>query len=253
MKISVITAVHNARNTIQDAIDSVGAQQGCAIEHIVVDGMSSDGTEPVVRSNESRISKWIREPDEGCYDAMNKGIRAATGDVVGFLHADDVLADPKALNRIGDKFLSGDWDAVYGDLVYVHANDTSRVVRYWKGGDYVRSKFQRGWMPPHPTVYVRKTVYEKLGSYLSSFGSAADYECMVRLMVKNNIKVGYVPEILVKMRLGGKSNATLRNRLAANRSDRQAWIENGMKPPLGLRFSKPLSKLPQYWQRPVRQ
>ncbi len=250
VKISIVTAVRNGAKTIQQAIDSIGTQKGCTIEYIVVDGMSHDGTEDILRSNESKIDTLIREPDHGIYDAMNKGLKAATGDIVGFLHADDSLADPKTLSQILNAFQSERFDAVYGDLVYVKATDDEHLIRYWQGGNYCRQRFRRGWMPPHPTVYVKKHIYDQLGNYRNDFGSAADYECMVRLMVKNNIKVGYIPEILVKMRMGGKSNATLRNRLAANRWDRRAWSENGLKPPLGLRLFKPLSKLPQYWQRP---
>ena len=253
MKISVVTAVHNGHQTIQGALDSVHAQSDCAVEHIVVDGMSSDGTDRVIDDNLPRIAQLIREPDQGCYDAMNKGIAAATGDIVGFLHADDQLAGPRSLRLIRDQFQAGNFDAVYGDLVYVSASDPDRIVRYWRAGPYQRKRFWRGWMPPHPTVYVRKRIYEALGDYRTDFGSAADYECLVRLMVKNNIRVGYVPEILVKMRLGGKSNATLGNRVAANRTDRQAWVENDMKPPFALRISKPFSKLSQYWRRPARQ
>jgi glycosyltransferase len=250
VKVSVITAVHNGRSTIQHALDSVHAQSGCEVEHIVVDGMSSDGTDQVIDDNRPRISQVIREPDQGCYDAMNKGIAAATGDIIGFLHADDMLAKPSSLGLIRDTLQTGNFDAVYGDLLYVRTTDPSHIVRYWRAGSYRRTRFWRGWMPPHPTVYVRKQVYQALGGYLTDFGSAADYECLVRLMVKHEIKVGYVPKILVKMRLGGASNASLGNRFTANRSDRQAWLENELRPPFGLRISKPISKLPQYWQRP---
>ena len=250
VKISVITAVHNGIDTIQSAIDSVRVQTHTPVEHVVIDGMSNDGTEVVLERNTNNIANLIREPDQGIYDALNKGIRSATGDIIGFLHADDLLATPDALGWVADKFQSENVDAVYADLAYVDAENPSRIIRYWKAGNYQRPKFRRGWMPPHPTVYVKKTIYERFGMYRTTIGSGADYECLIRLLVKHEIQVGYIPEILVKMRVGGTSNASFKNRVAANRMDRQAWVDNDLKPPFGLRFSKPLSKVPQYWRRP---
>lgn len=250
MKISVVNAVFNRQATIQNAIDSVIAQKYDDIEHIVIDGMSDDGTSQIIQANSANITLSIREPDEGIYDALNKGIRVATGDVIGFLHADDMFADDEVLTRIHDKFAEGQFDAVYGDLVYVDFDDPQKIVRYWRSGPYSVHKFRRGWMPPHPTVYVRKEIYEQFGGYRIDLGSAADYECMIRLMFKHRIRVGYLPDVLVRMRVGGKSNASIKNRMAANRDDRQAWIENGLIPPIGLRFTKPFSKLPQYFRRP---
>lgn len=252
MKISVVTAVYNRTETIAEAINSVAVQSCSDLEYVVVDGNSNDGTEQVIESNTESIHKSIRESDSGIYDALNKGIAASTGDVIGFLHADDLFADNQVIERIQQKFQSGDFDAVYGDLTYVAFDDPDRIIRYWRSGDYSRRKFWFGWMPPHPTVYVRREIYEQFGSYRVNHGSAADYECMVRLMVKNQIRVGYVPQVAVKMRVGGESNASIKNRLNANDADRKAWIENGLKPPFGLRFTKPLSKLPQYIRRPAR-
>ena len=250
MKISVITAVFNRQETIADAIESVASQDYSEIEYVVVDGMSSDGTSGIIGENRDKIHTSIREADIGIYDALNKGIRVSTGDVVGFLHADDLFADESVVDRVQEKFKSGDFDAVYADLTYVAFEDPSRIVRYWQSGKYDVSKFRYGWMPPHPTVYVRRDVYEKFGDYRIDHGSAADYECMVRLMVRNQIRVGYIPQIAVKMRVGGESNASLKNRMSANAADRAAWTENGLKPPIGLRFTKPLRKLPQYLRRP---
>lgn len=249
VKISVVTAVYNRRETVADAIESV-VSQSCDLEYVVVDGMSNDGTDEVVSQYASKINRSIREEDGGIYDALNKGIAASSGDVIGFLHADDLLADNQVISRVADKFSSGDYDAVYGDLTYVAFEDTDKIIRYWKSGEYSRKRFWFGWMPPHPTVYVRREVYEKFGSYRLDHGSAADYECMVRLMVKHKIRVGYVPHVAVKMRVGGESNASIKNRLNANQADQAAWLENGIKPPFALRFTKPLSKLPQYFMRP---
>lgn len=247
--LSLVTAVYNRQATIAAAMDSVARQDVAGLEYIVVDGMSTDGTDEVVARRADVVSKSIREPDRGIYDALNKGILASSGDVVGFLHADDFLASPTALSAVARTFSSGDFDAVYADLIYVDAANPDRIVRYWKSGKYDVGRFRRGWMPPHPTVYVRREIYEQHGMYRIDHGSAADYECMVRLMVARGIRVGYLPTVTVKMRVGGKSNASIRNRMAANRADQLAWSLNGMKPPLGLRFTKPLRKLPQYVRR----
>jgi len=249
MKISVITAVYNREKTIDDAIKGVAGQDCRDLEHIVVDGMSSDKTSEIINAHRESIGTSIREQDSGIYDALNKGIAASTGDVIGFLHADDLFADKSVIQRVRDKFQSGDYDAVYADLTYVDFDDPNRVVRYWKSGEYSVSKFRFGWMPPHPTVYVRREIYEQFGNYRTDHGSAADYECMVRLMVRNRIRVGYIPEVAVKMRVGGESNASVKNRLNANSADRAAWVENGLTPPFGLRFTKPLRKIPQYFLR----
>lgn len=250
MKISVVTAVYNRQETIADAIQSVACQTCRDLEYVVVDGLSNDGTADIVEKHRDVIHQSIREKDSGIYDALNKGINASTGDVVGFLHADDLFVDSDVITRVKQKFTSGNYDAVYSDLTYVAFDDLDRIIRYWCSGDYSRRKFWFGWMPPHPTVYVRREIYEQFGSYRIDHGSAADYECMVRLMVKNQIRVGYIPNVAVKMRVGGESNASIKNRLKANEADRKAWEENGLKPPFGLRFTKPLSKLPQYIRRP---
>lgn len=250
MKISVVTAVYNRKETIANAIESVASQRCGELEYIVIDGMSDDGTRDVINANRTAIHKFVREPDSGIYDALNKGIANSTGDVVGFLHADDLFADDSVIERVQQKFQSGDFDAVYADLTYVSFDDPNKIIRYWRSGEYSRRRFWYGWMPPHPTVYVRKEIYVTLGDYRIDHGSAADYECMVRLMVRNQIRVGYVPHVAVKMRVGGESNASIKNRLNANQADRTAWAANGLKPPFGLRFTKPLSKLPQYIRRP---
>ena len=231
-------------------MESVLTQHEVDLDYVVVDGASTDKTPDVVGKYQASLACYIREPDNGIYDALNKGINAASGDVIGFLHADDTLASPLALSAVVSKFDSDELDAVYADLVYVDSKEPQRVLRYWKSGAYDVRKFRRGWMPPHPTVYVRREVYERFGGYLTDHGSAADYECMVRLMVRHGIRVGYLPEVTVKMRVGGESNASLSNRMAANRADQLAWTRNGLRPPPLLRFTKPLRKLPQYWRRP---
>ena len=253
MKISVVTAVFNNRKTINTAIESVlGQTCSDSIEYIVVDGMSTDGTSDVIAQYGDKISAYYREPDDGIYDALNKGISRSTGDVIGFVHADDILANENVIQLILDRFQGDDLDAVYGDLVYVDQG-LEKVVRYWKSGEYDKNRFRLGWMPPHPTFYARREVYENFGNYRNDFGSSADYECMLRIMYKHEVRVGYIPEILNKMRVGGESNESVVNRLKANLKDYESWSVNGLTPPFGIRISKPASKLLQYFSRPKQQ
>lgn len=248
IKISVITAVYNRANTIGDSIDSVLAQQGVELEYIVVDGKSTDGTSDVITRYGDCITRSICEADAGIYDALNKGIAAATGDVIGFLHADDWFAHNGVLGHVSKCLADDSVDGVYGDLDYVDASSPARVRRRWVSGDYAISKFRRGWMPPHPTVYLRRRCYERFGDFNDHMNTAADYELLVRMMVKHEISMRYLPGVMVKMRTGGASNASFRNRMSANSDDRMAWINNGLRPPWGLRLTKPLRKLPQFFR-----
>lgn len=248
MKISIVTAVYNRVRTLPDTIESVLSQTYSNIEYIVVDGMSSDGTHEVVSKYADRIDVRVREKDKGIYDALNKGIGLATGDIVGLLHADDFFTDRDVLASIAKAFADDQrLMGTYGDLVYVDSQDVERRIRNWKSGVYNKLNFKTGWMPPHPTVYLRKECYERFGVFRDDFQLAADYELLLRMMVVHQIPVRYIPRTLVSMRVGGKSNASLANRLLANREDRRAWIVNGLRPPFGLRFLKPLRKLAQYF------
>lgn len=250
LKVSIVTAVFNRERTVANAIESVIAQDYPHIEYIVVDGMSNDGTDEIVRRYSDRIAVSIREPDSGIYDALNKGVEAATGDVVGFLHADDFLASDGIVSTIAQCFEDPGVSGTYGDLVYVDAMDTTRTKRYWVSGGYDAKRFRWGWMPPHPSVYLRRACYRDFGVFRRDFQIAADYELLVRMMVRHGISMRYIDRVVVRMREGGKSNASMRNRLTANREDRQAWVVNGMQPPVGLRFTKPFRKIIQYLRRP---
>lgn len=251
MKVSIITAVYNREKTIQSTIDSVVQQDYANIEHVVVDGGSTDGTIDVINQNSQQIDQFVTGPDNGIYDALNKGIELATGDVVGFLHADDVLHDSHAVERIVNGFQENKQaDFVYGDLLYVDAKNPLKVVRYWKSGKYSTSKIRWGWMPAHPTFYLKREKYSKLGAYRDDFEISADYELMIRMIMRHQLQGQYVSEILVDMKVGGKSNSSLTNRKTANREDKLAWKVNQLTPPRGLRFWKPLRKLPQYFLRP---
>lgn len=248
MKVSIVTAVYNRVATVADTIESVLNQSYKNIEYIVVDGMSSDGTQEVVAKYADRIDRHVREKDHGIYDALNKGIRLATGDIVGLLHADDFFADTEVISRIVATFDNyPETMGTYGDLNYVDAKDKSRLIRRWRSGDYQPQKFRTGWMPPHPTVYLRRKCYLDHGLFRDDFKLAADYELLLRMMFVHRIPIRYIPKTLVCMRVGGKSNASLANRLTANREDARAWKVNGLHPPVGLRILKPLRKLSQYF------
>ncbi len=245
MKISILTVAYNSAATIADTLASVAAQDYPQVEHLVVDGASADGTMAVV-SRFPHIAQAISEPDQGLYDAMNKGLRLVTGDVVGILNSDDFYANPQVLSRVAALLEQTGADALYADLEYVDHRDTQRVVRHWKSGDYTDGQFLRGWMPPHPTFFVRRAVYELLGGFDTRLRCSADYELMLRFLLKNNISVCYLPEVTVRMRTGGVSNASLGHRLRANREDREAWRMNGLTPHFYTFLLKPLSKISQY-------
>jgi len=254
-KISIITPVFNRGDTVAQALDSVFVQTHQDLESIVVDGGSTDGTLAVLEGYRSRISNLISEPDNGIYDAMNKGIRLATGDVIGTLNADDFYTTPDVLARVAAVFENPAVMSCYGDLEYVRETKVGNVcdspagfavVRHWQSGAFKRDKFKWGWMPPHPTFFVRRSVYERFGLFRIDMGSAADYELMLRLLFRHRITAAYIPEVLVRMRAGGVSNATLANRLRANRMDRLAWAVNGLVPYPWTLMLKPLRKLPQF-------
>ncbi len=227
------------------ALRSVHGQRWGAVEHIVVDGGSTDGSLAVLDTHKAGIAKMVSEPDRGIYDALNKGIRMASGDVIGFMHADDEFASPRALDRIAAAFDDPDVGAVYGDLVYVRKSDTSRVVRYWRAGEYQRNHLTHGWMPPHPTFYVRKDIYQRLGAFDTRYKIAADYENMLRILWRGRVRAAYVPEVLVRMRVGGASNMSLFNMLHKSREDYAAMRENGIGGLQAL-LLKNVAKLPQF-------
>lgn len=245
VKVSVITASWNRVTVLRDCLDSVASQSHPAIEHLVVDGGSQDGTLELLKARSSQLAQWVSERDKGIYDALNKGVRMSTGDVVGFLHADDVFDSPQVLSRVADAFADPAVSAVYGDLQYVQKDDISKVVRHWKSCPFERSLLARGWMPPHPTLYVRRTCFESVGLFNTGFRIAADYDFILRLFSSPGFKAVYVPEVLIKMRVGGASNRSLANIWLKSREDLRALRSAGVGG-LGALLLKNLSKLPQF-------
>lgn len=249
MKVSIITVSFNAEETISDTIKSVINQDYENIEYIIMDGASKDKTSSIIKSFGFKVTKFISEPDKGIYDAMNKGLALATGEIIGILNADDFYADSNVISKVVKRFQEEKVEGLYADLVYVKRNDTNKITRVWRSGDYSKGKFLKGWMPPHPTFFVKREVYEKYGNFNLDLPSAADYEIMLRFIHKHEIKITYLPSIIIKMRVGGQSNVTLKNRIKANKEDREAWKINGLKPGVFTLIRKPLSKVGQFFRK----
>lgn len=247
-KISIITVTYNSAQTLEQTIQSVTEQTYGHVEYIIVDGKSTDNTVAIIEKYKSKISKFISEEDDGLYHAINKGIALAGGDIIGILHADDFYIDANVLANMAETFTSTKADAVYADLYYVDKNNTNKIIRTWKSGIYKASSFLWGWMPPHPTFFVKKDCYTKYGIFNTTLRSAADYEIMLRLLHKHKIKVAYLPKFIVKMRVGGQSNASVKNRVKANNEDRLAWKLNDLKPYFFTLSLKPLRKITQFFK-----
>ena len=245
IKISVITAVYNRETTVADTIRSVQRQTHVDVNHVIQDGGSTDGTLDAVRSFDDPRTDLLSSRDSGIYDAINRGMERATGDVIGLMHSDDVFASDTILERVAKTFEDPDIDCVYGDLQYVAADDTSRVIRHWASGPYQRSLLKKGWMPPHPTFYMRRSVLERFGNYDTSYQIAADYDAMLRWLWTGGIRAAYIPEVMVKMRVGGESNRSLSRILQKSREDLRALKKNGIGGP-GVLAMKNVRKIRQF-------
>lgn len=245
-RISIITVCFNAESTIEDTLRSVLSQDYPNLEYIVIDGKSTDNTLQLINKYEHQISRIVSEKDKGMYDGLNKGIEMANGEIIGMLNADDFYMDERVISEVVQQMIEQKADAIYSDLYYVHQQDTNKIVRKWKSGKYDRKKFMNGWMPPHPTFFLKKEFYAKHGGFHLGFRSAADYELMLRMLFKHKLKATYLPRYTVKMRVGGMSNASLLNRLKANKEDRKAWKVNDLQPGIHTLYFKPLRKVLQY-------
>ncbi|MEM8711370.1 MAG: glycosyltransferase family 2 protein [Planctomycetota bacterium] len=248
MKVSIITAVYNRVTTVAEAIESVQSQTYQDIEHVLIDGSSTDGTLGVLESMRDDRSVLVSEPDKGIYDALSKGMARATGEVIGLMHSDDTFASNNVVQEVAKAFEDPTVDAVYGDLDYVAQNDPSKIIRRWKAGEFTAAKLKRGWMPPHPTLYLRRSVIDRFGGYDTSYRIAADYDAILRYFGRGNLKVAYIPTVLVKMRVGGESNQSIKKIVRKSREDYRALRSNEVGGVTALAW-KNLSKLNQFIAR----
>lgn len=251
MRVSIITVCYNSVATLGDTLASVAAQDHPDVEHIVIDGGSTDGTQALVEREGRHVKVFVSEPDKGIYDAMNKGIRRATGDIVGFINADDFYPSSDVLSSVAGVFEDPGIEVCYGDLCYVRQDDTSRIVRYWQSSDFRPGLFLRGWCPPHPTFFARREVYARHGLFDLRYRIAADVEIMSRFLEVARVRARYLPKLLVKMRMGGTTNRSLGNIWRQNREIADALKSHGL--PFSLpRFalSKVLSRGRQFVARP---
>lgn len=251
MKLSIITVVLNNKSYVEDCISSVLNQNYKNVEYIIVDGGSTDGTVDIIRKYDRCISKWISGHDKGIYDAMNKGIEIASGDVIGFLNADDVYYDGDVLENIALVMKNSNTDACYSDLVYVDKNNLKKVVRYWRSCEFQTGFFKKAWVPAHPTFFARKSIYDKYGTFDLSYKLAADFELMARFLEYNKIRVKYIPMVSVKMRVGGATNKSLANIAKQNLEILLAFKKNNIKIfyPLFL-INKFINRVHQFYLKP---
>jgi glycosyltransferase involved in cell wall biosynthesis len=246
MKISIITAVYNRACFVADAVRSVQSQTWSDVEHIVIDGASTDNTLQVLHACLDKRAVLVSESDNGIYDALNKGLALATGEIVGFMHSDDFYADSNVLESVAEAFSAPLIDAVYGDLDYVLRADTSNIVRHWSSGEYSPAKLSYGWMPPHPALFLRRSVVERWGGFDTNFKISADYDAILRYFSQAKIQAFYIPRVLVKMRLGGVSNQSLLKVWLKTREDYKVLRRNGVGGVWAL-LNKNFRKISQFW------
>ena len=246
MKISIITAAYNSEKTIRDTLENVKNQMYKDIEHIIIDGASKDNTLAIV-AEYPHVKKVISEKDKGIYDAMNKGIQIATGDVIGILNSDDLYQDSTVIQQVMDQFIQNPTlDIIYGDLVYVKSDNVNKVVRNWKSNSYHNNFFDNGNVPPHPSLFVKKRIYEEAGFFNLDFKLAADYEFMLRIFKKHNFKSKYLNKVIVKMRLGGATNQSISNIKKQNIEILKAWEHNQLESPFLLMPLRIIKRLIQF-------
>ena len=248
-KISIITVVFNGADVLEDTIQSILSQTYQNIEYIVIDGGSTDGTVEIIKKHQDKIHYWISEPDGGIYDAMNKGVDKATGEIVGLLNSDDFYANNQVIEKVATTFTQQNIDSTYGDLDIVNPDNVNKVIRRWRSKPYTPDLFKKGWHPAHPTFFVKKFVYEKYGVFDTEYKIAADYDLMLRFLERHHISTKYVPEVWIKMRQGGMSNKSIWSILCANYECHRAWKKNGLKIGFYVALLKPLSKISQLFSK----
>jgi len=246
MKVSIITVSLNSADTIEACIRSVSGQTHADIEHISVDGQSVDGTRDIIERCRDHFAVRLNEKDGGLYEAMNKGLALARGDLVGFLNSDDVFASEDIIGRLAEIVEANGLDSCYGDIIYVDGRDPRRIVRYWRSGPYDPNNFRKGWMPPHPGFFARKAVYDRYGVFNLEFPVVADYEIMLRFLYKHRISCGYMPRVVVRKRTGGITRPSPFNVVRNNAACYRAWIANGLKPNPGIFLRKVMWKAGQF-------
>ena len=243
MKISLITVAYNSSATIRDTIESVLGQDYREVEYIIIDGASKDDTLDIIKSFGPRISNWISEPDHGIYDAMNKGVRIATGDVIGMINSDDFYYDETILSQVARAFEDESIDAVFGNLIFVDPKDLKKKVRSYSSKDWHPGKFARGFMPAHPTFFVRRKYYEQFGLFKTDYKIASDYEMLIRLLYVHKLKYRYLPLTMVVMRKGGVSSNGIKSNIILNNEIKRACNENGIRTNLPLIYLKYFTKI----------
>jgi glycosyltransferase involved in cell wall biosynthesis len=251
MRISIITASYNSEATVRETIESILAQDYQNIEYIIVDGASKDRTADIVRSYGTKIAKFISEPDRGMYDAMNKGISLATGDIIGILNSDDFYADPSVITNVVQTFIESGADSIFGDLVYVNSSDLTKITRYYSSSHFHPKLFASGWMPAHPTFFVKRWAYEQYGVFQTDYKIAADYELLTRFLARHRLSYAYLPQVMVRMRTGGASTTNLMSNWILNREIIRACAENGIKTNWFKVLSKYFKKVFQLVRRPT--
>lgn len=248
MKVSIITVVFNNAKFIGNCINSIQHQTYKSIEHIVIDGGSTDGTKEIINKYKERIAIYISEPDQGMYDGLNKGLKLATGDVIGILHSDDILDNNSIIEKIANEFSKASIDGLYGNLVYVNQNNPDKIIRYWESKEFYPEIIRKGWMPPHPTLFLRKNVVDKTGTFDLKFKIAADYDFMLRVLLTPGIKLKYLPVVITKMRTGGKSNRSFTNIIRKSWDDYCILKKNNAGGIITL-LHKNFSKINQFFKR----
>lgn len=249
MKVSIITATYNSSSTIARCIASVNEQIYQDLEHIIVDGSSIDNTLEIIQKTPNRVTQIISEPDKGIYDALNKGIQLATGEIVGFLHSDDCFYSTKTLESIVSTFSNKNQkeypDVVYGDLVFTDKKNNSKVVRYWKSKSFEPKLLRQGWMPPHPTLFMRREVYEKHGRFNVTLKCAADYDYILRVFQDLTLRIEYLPEIITQMQIGGMSTGSTKSLINKKIEDYRVLKHNNIPNPFWVLLLKNVLKIPQ--------